>query len=457
MIERLARAATVCMALVLCLSWTNRSLADGPDGNQSPPEPPQGFYPRGPACGPNTSPFKVPEASGKQFVVNCGAGLDTGCTFRPGSPLTIQLPVTRYLGPTNADGTLLNATEAVQSGMLPKFAILRLPVYDIDYVGFPNFPECGVERDRVLFNGLRVETLDPSNAPFLNGRGREWVLNTYRIPIQLVKFPAQRGAPGSAPVPAINEIKIEIDTAGSQTENCWCMAVDWVALQVENFSPIVFVPGNSLDGVFFYRQGFFRGVSIYPPIDPFGDNHGNQWDYFLKLGRVPTPQEPSPPNQVDIEVNSSRIKDQLWPILRSFGATSCHLVQHSKGGLDARDYLAKYYPKDSQNFKVLSYTSVGTPHDGSFLADLMVAKEKVTDVEIRGLPLGTELLARLKSSNGGYPDLRVPSCAAFNASNVPALRALQRQKKRCVQIWTRISIYKSMTVSGSRLEPKNQL
>ena len=49
-----------------------------------------------------------------------------------------------------------------------------------------------------------------------------------------------------------------------------------------------------------------------------------------------------------------------------FGAKHAHLVAHSKGGLDVREFLASTIPP---NFGVLSLTTLSTPHHGSVGAD----------------------------------------------------------------------------------------
>src|SRR5204862_2296448 len=51
---------------------------------------------------------------------------------------------------------------------------------------------------------------------------------------------------------------------------------------------------------------------------------------------------------------------------KEFGARHGHIIAHSKGGLDTRDFLARTIPA---NFGVLSLITLSTPHHGSVGAD----------------------------------------------------------------------------------------
>ena len=132
--------------------------------------PPLGYATRGTS----TSPYPAPEADDRTFVVNQGGGLDTGCTFRSGGPLVIQIPVTRFAGPTNPDGTLQNAAALVGDGLLSRFAVLALPAFDVDF-NTPTEPPEQPERDVVSFNGTAVNALFPGNSQYLQGSNDIWL------------------------------------------------------------------------------------------------------------------------------------------------------------------------------------------------------------------------------------------------------------------------------------------
>lgn len=356
--------------------------------------------PTSPVRGTTTSPFPPPEADDRNFMLNSGGGLDTGCTFRSGGPLLIQIPVTRYAGPTNADGTLANAAALVQAGLLARFATLTLPAYDVDF-DTPTEPPDQPERDLVSFNGTVMSSLFPGNSPFLQGSNNTWLQNSFQIPIEKLKFPSARGASGEAPTPAMNELRIDIDVAN--TDELWCTAVDWVNLDIKIMSPVILVHGNNSNGGFFARQGFTTGL----------DTSRLLWDNSITMATAP------------VRTHAAQLDQLIPPIVQSFGVDSVHLIVHSKGGLDSRDYLARYQPAHDETFKVLSLTTLSTPHDGSILADVAIARQtaaaRASYVQFSGFPGGANLLTYLAGVDAGTPDLTTASTAAFNAVNVGLL------------------------------------
>src|SRR5688572_9315748 len=99
-----------------------------------------------------SSPFAPPEADDQHFVSDQGSGLDTGCTFRSGGPLLIRVMIDRYVGPTNPDGTLQNATDLIARGIIGPRAYLRMPAFDVDSGAILPAPE-EPEIDKVFLNG----------------------------------------------------------------------------------------------------------------------------------------------------------------------------------------------------------------------------------------------------------------------------------------------------------------
>jgi triacylglycerol lipase len=338
------------------------------------------LFASGDASARTTSPFAPPEATDTTFVVNAGPGLDTGCTFREEGPLRFSVQVTRYVGEINADGTLRDARALVAAGAISPTARLTMPGYDVDYAQG--------ERDRVLVNGQVVG--------LLNGSNNSWVLNSFEIPIERLKFPA-KGVGGAAPTPRNNDIEIDIDIAYEG----WCTAVDWAAISFKALSPIVLVHGNMSNPAFFERQGFtpaLRNSGI-----PFDDS-------ILTVTST-------------VSNNGWLLDRHFRDIARRFGVDSMHLVAHSKGGLDSREFLARYHA--SAPFKVLSLTTLSTPHNGSLLADLQVearvGPEFGRRVSFPGFPAMTGLLTRLVALDTGTTNLTTTWAAAFNGRNVAAL------------------------------------
>src|SRR5215204_1043341 len=65
------------------------------------------------------SPFPTPTPTDNRFIVDTGyAGLDTGCTYRSQGSLKFKIAVKRYVGPTNADGTLSNPQKLKDNGVI---------------------------------------------------------------------------------------------------------------------------------------------------------------------------------------------------------------------------------------------------------------------------------------------------------------------------------------------------
>lgn len=79
-----------------------------------------------------------------------------------------------------------------------------------------------------------------------------------------------------------------------------------------------------------------------------------------------------------------------------------HIVAHSMGGLDARYMIARL----GMAPRVLSLTTLGTPHRGSAFADW--AKRRL-------VPLVAPVFSTLGLSRQAFADLTVERCAAFNA------------------------------------------
>jgi triacylglycerol esterase/lipase EstA (alpha/beta hydrolase family) len=343
------------------------------------------------ATGPRTSPFEPPKANDHSFVTDAAPGLDTGCTYRSAGPLVFNIEITRYAGELNPDGTLKDAAALVAAGLLSPTATLIQPAFDVDSNATPP-PPYQPERDRVSFNGQAIG--------FLTGDDNQWKLNSFEIPIDKVKFPA-RGAAGSAPTPARNEVRIDIDTANSA--QVWCTAIDWSAQSFKAMSPVLLIHGNNSNGGFFDRQGFT------------GELQRQHLAYDNSIN-LPT---------TTVAANGTQLNSMIPGIVKSFGVDGVHVIVHSKGGLDTREYLANYQPSHDADFKVLSYTSLSTPHNGSVGADLLIQRAAAlavtTNIEYSGFPSFTETVANATAMDAGTPNLTTTFTAGFNAANVGRL------------------------------------
>jgi len=337
--------------------------------------------------GPRSSPFDPPKENGHTFVTDSGAFLDTGCTFRSGGPLVFNIEVNRVLGPLNADGTLANADVMIANGLLSPTATLSLPMFDVDsdFVPGPDDPT-QPEVDVISFNGEQLGTL--------NGGNNIWKLNTFEVDIHKVKFAVQ--APASSPTPALNQVRIDIDTANPG--EVWCTAVDWGSLKFAAASPVIAVHGNGSSGQFFVNNGLVDGFNAV----------GMLVDTSIQLATGP------------VDVNGNDLGNKIPAVAHSLGADQVHLVAHSKGGLDTRQYLAVYQPTQAGagGVEVLSFSTLGSPHNGSVGADLLVKRQeliaKKLAVGFSGFPMLTGLVASRMAVNPGHAFLTTEWVADFN-------------------------------------------
>ena len=109
---------------------------------------------------------------------------------------------------------------------------------------------------------------------------------------------------------------------------------------------------------------------------------------------------------------AAQLKDYL---LRESPGQPVHILAHSMGGLDARYMISRLGMADA----VLSLTTLGTPHAGSPVADLVVSRNLERLVQ----PV-VELLDFFRIPTQAFYDLTTASCRKFNEEvpNVPNVR-----------------------------------
>ncbi|KAG9112437.1 hypothetical protein FRC07_007916 [Ceratobasidium sp. 392] len=115
----------------------------------------------------------------------------------------------------------------------------------------------------------------------------------------------------------------------------------------------------------------------------------------------------------------TRAKALVRQITEKYRGRSVHLVGHSMGGLDCR-YLTTHL-LDGAGFKVLSVTTIATPHLGTPTVDLL-AKTRVTET-----PLVRFLMNMVPFGDGdgqGIVSLSTKACSEFNKNtpDVPGVR-----------------------------------
>lgn len=348
------------------------------------------------ATGPRSSPFNPPDASDTEFVVDEAPGLDTPCTYRNAGPLEFDIEISRYVGPVDEQGRLIDPSGLVAAGVLSRTARLILPAFDVDQFGAPGLTP---EVDLISLNGTPLGKL--------TGDNNIWKLNEFDVDIADLRFP-NRAPRGSSPPPAKNHVRIDIDTA-SGSRQFWCTTLDWAAVGFKAFSPIILVHGNNSNAGFWDRHGFAAALAAAKlPVDG--------------CGSTPTCQNPINLPASAVAENGATLGRVIPDIVKTFGADSYHIVAHSKGGLDSRAYLAGYQPS---NLTLLSHTTLSTPHNGSILADLerlnSVAVHNADKVEFVGFPAFSQILANNLRVDDGTDDLTTGVAADFNAVNLRAL------------------------------------
>jgi hypothetical protein len=307
------------LALAAGLALCQASLAQDPRPGQPGYTPPPSLQ-RIAAGHFGSSPFDPPEANDSTFVVDQDAGLDTGCTFRSGGPLVFTVKIRRVVG---------DVAKLKQNGMISATAEVRMPAFDVDSDAV--IEGVNPERDRVTFNGHVVPT------EFLTGADNVWKLNSFRVPIEWVKFAADPGQGGTA-TPEDNVVQIDIDTANSEED--WCTSIDWAALSIEVARPVVLAHGILSSG------GTWSGVWV-PQLNVLGLPNTNE----LNMGRLDS-----------IQNNAGKIAAVVARSKTRWGVDKVNLVCHSKGGLDSRHYV-------EGNDDVEQVIQLGTPNAGSPLAD----------------------------------------------------------------------------------------
>lgn len=281
-----------------------------------------------------TSPFSPPEEKLGTYVINSGAGLDTGCTFRRGGPLIINLEVPATMNPKelNGDGFLKDPQKLIDNKVIGSRAKISFPVFDIDDKA--NVSGISPEIDKIYFNGEFIKNL--------SGFDNQWTNDSFSVDISKIKFNTT------------NEIRIEIDTAN--TTESWCMAVDWVSIEFDASIPYVLAHGISADASTWENNNA-------PNVLATMDNSGVLYSRF------------STGANGSVAANARDLKIQIKSFLDSVKSDKVHIIAHSKGGLDSQA-LAKLSPPD---FKVLSLSTLSTPHRGSAVADLQLIQRQAVD------------------------------------------------------------------------------
>jgi uncharacterized alpha/beta hydrolase family protein len=135
---------------------------------------------------------------------------------------------------------------------------------------------------------------------------------------------------------------------------------------------------NSANGQTLCDNGNIVGSNQRLPVilvHGFRENSGvwSEWEQFLKVDNIPfcTVSFHNSDDMCGSAVDHAQELGQIVQQVKSItGYTSVNIIGHSKGGLDARVYLANASTPDAANLIML-----GTPNAGSVLADFQYADD----------------------------------------------------------------------------------
>ncbi len=322
--------------------------------------------------------FTVIAEPSSRFVVNdTDSGSIDVYLFRDQGPIAIDVPIRRYVGPTDANGKLLNVQRLMDRGIVGKTVKITLPAFDVDAQSFPVVDCDGDGIDDQLLNEVDKIYLNDEELGTLKGNNEIWLSQSFDVPVSKIKFPSSPGAT------AVNRFKVEIDTANrdvvlsSGAIGCyvWAVAIDWIGIKFEAASPVVMVHGIRSSGAAFanFKAGLeAEGVKAN--------------DNSINLTDVAAP-DPLPPGCPAIPYNDTypdhvaQLKSRIPAIAERFGSETLHFVTHSKGGLDTRGFLSSLVAGPipirvgtmggqpvRQDLEARSLVTLDTPHAGSVLA-----------------------------------------------------------------------------------------
>jgi triacylglycerol esterase/lipase EstA (alpha/beta hydrolase family) len=358
-----------------------------------------------------TSPWSftsVAEPSSRFIVNDTDSATIDVYLLRSQGPIVIDVKTRRYIGPTDAQGYLLNVAQLRARGIVGSHATITLPAYDVDETTPPN-TDCdgdgtvdhlASEIDDLYLNGSKIGTLTGSN--------NRWLQNSFTVPIDKLKFPGQ---PGQT---ATNQFRLDIDvgnrdvilSSGAVGCDRWAVTIDWIGVQYEASSPVVMVHGIASSGDTFgnFQIGLERASVMAN-------------DASITLSDPPAP-DPIPAGCPDIAYNKSiqfnvaQLSRLVPRIAEQLGSETLHFVAHSKGGLDVRGFLSNTRLKSVpvkvgtmggqpviRDLESRSLITLGTPHGGSVLAQYGVEARQLTTLQALRADLN---VAAAKSYEGAY-------------------------------------------------------
>jgi hypothetical protein len=350
---------------------------------------------------PNAPPSRT--ATDQRFVTASGPGIRTPCLKRSQGPIEIPIDITRAVGAVDETGKLVCPGCLTENDVIAFAGILKIASFGRRLQGTSS------RLDKVFLNGAELKGI--------TGLDGEWT-SDFRdaVVIDNLRFPAHRA--GELPTPRRNILRILIDAADPAGPENWCTSIGWADITISALAPVVFVHGNGQGddekGGDFWEGGVLN-VKEEPRLqmgfgflEPF--KTGNiPYDATISMFTAPTAAHG------DLLAKMIPRKAAEW------GAKHVHIVTHSKGALDSRDFLARTIPS---NFGVYSIHTVAGPHHGSSGPDYQLEAQKASF--LYAADTIRYAIGDLAPPNDGTLSLRVSEAERFNRENVPYLPDEQR-------------------------------
>ena len=293
--------------------------------------------------------------------------VDGNCTYNPGPKkfASFLFRINRVVGGANAidsQGRLLNPEALIRDGIVSRFAEMKFRVSDLPYTVRPRIGSFGAAAVLEV-NGQKVK-----DAILTRYNGTIEV--AVKVPISYLKF-GQR-IPGLSPVPGVNLATVTMNTARlpqigpEPSVECGAEIREFFFepryLRFDALAPIFLVHGNNECPAFFKDSG-----RCLPP------NHQDRYRFnfesaLQELAMPYTVGREMKPHTVAVHARQlvSIVGDQA----REFGSKHFHIIAHSKGGLDSREYFLTINRAKAEPGPY-SLVTLDTPHLGSPGSDYM--------------------------------------------------------------------------------------
>lgn len=345
------------------------------------------------------------------YVVNdADGGTIDRYMFRQDGEIVINVPIRRYVGPTDGSGNLQNISTLISQGVVSETFNIYMPAYDVDEGVFPIADCDGDNIADQLYDEVNEVYFNDEKLGKFRGANQRWFQQAFTISTSKLKFPS---APGGV---ANNEIRVKIDvdnatvvlSSGQVGCTVWATEVDWVGIQFKAAAPIVLVHGiRSSGSTLVNLKDGFNALNL------LADN-SIKFNEPAEPAEIPFTCGAEAYNQ-SIAFNVAQLKTEIPRIVKEFGASSVNLVTHSKGGIDSLGYLSATRGENAikvqvgtmsgqpvmHELKANSLVTLNTPHKGSVLAKYAVEARQVGWATVTNSP-NKFLLAGVKGLDGSY-------------------------------------------------------